>query len=178
MPDQDARRLEFTPEEVGSRLQVGHVGGEIGVGKIAFAGAQAGEVEAQYGNAMFSQRLRNAAGCENILAAGEAMRKQGVGTYAVFWRVQPRRQHLPLGAREFESLCVHIAPSGLRPSYAFYKLVQCRVQLLAQAFHVGHGIARRCCLTMRDLVEVQLRRRVQGFVQALRRRHQPGALYW
>ena len=46
---------------IGGRDQVGDVGGERGVGELAFARAEAGEVEAQHRDAERRQRLRRCA---------------------------------------------------------------------------------------------------------------------
>jgi len=57
--------------------KIADVGGEIGIGELSLAAAYAGEVEAQHGDVASCQTCGNPRRCEGILAAGEAVSKQG-----------------------------------------------------------------------------------------------------
>ena len=63
---------------VRGRDEVVDVGGEVGVGKVAFAGPQAGEVEPQHRDTSGSKCFGYAFGRSALLAAGEAVRKHGI----------------------------------------------------------------------------------------------------
>ena len=54
--DQDRGRFSGLAQMVGGPHEIGDVGGEGGVGEIAFAGAEAGEVEPQHRDAFGRQR--------------------------------------------------------------------------------------------------------------------------
>ena len=77
--DQDRRRLAGFAQMIGGADEIGDVGREGRVGKIALAGAEAGEVEPQHRDALGRQRHRDALGRQHVLAAGEAMREQRIG---------------------------------------------------------------------------------------------------
>jgi hypothetical protein len=59
--------------------QIVHVRREIGIGEVALAAAQPGEVEAQYRDAALCQRLADAPRPGQVLAAGKAVRKEREG---------------------------------------------------------------------------------------------------
>jgi hypothetical protein len=73
--DQQRRRLPSGAQVVGGSHQIIDVGGEVGVGEFAFAGAQSGEVEAQNSDAAGGERIGDPSGCAAVLAAGEAVRE-------------------------------------------------------------------------------------------------------
>ena len=52
VPDQDRRRFAGISQMVGGPHEIGDIRGEGGVGEIAFAGAEAGEVEPQHRDAL------------------------------------------------------------------------------------------------------------------------------
>src|SRR6516162_10889003 len=56
--------------------QIIHVRGETGMGELAFAGTQPGEIEAQHSNAMRCEVMRDQTHRFVALAAGKAMREQ------------------------------------------------------------------------------------------------------
>jgi len=74
--DQQTRRHAARPQVIGGGNQVPQVRTEIGVGKVAVAGAEAGEVEAQRGDAACGEAGGDAARRNHVLAAGEAVREQ------------------------------------------------------------------------------------------------------
>jgi len=97
--DQDRRALAGLSQVIGSQHQIVDVRRERRVGKIAPAGAEPGEVEAQHANAFFRQLTRDAAGRQPVLAAGEAMREQCVGDRFAVWQIERRRQLVTVGSR-------------------------------------------------------------------------------
>jgi hypothetical protein len=74
--DQDGRRRNARPQMIGGGDQIIHVRGETGIGEVAFAGTQPGEIEAQHGNAMRCEVMRDETRRFVALAAGKAMREQ------------------------------------------------------------------------------------------------------
>ena len=68
---------------------------EVGVGEIAPAGAEAGEIEAQHRDAVTRQLLGDAAGSEDVLRAGEAVREQREGARLAVRQFEPARQEAP-----------------------------------------------------------------------------------
>ena len=76
---------------IGGAHEVGDIGGERRIGKIAFAGAEPGEVEAQYRDALGRERDRDAFCCQRVLAAGEAVREQRVGRGLAIGQLQRGR---------------------------------------------------------------------------------------
>src|SRR4029078_5174385 len=81
------------------------------VGKIAPAGAEPGEVEAQHANAFFRQLTRDAGGRQPVLAAGEAMREQCVGDRFAVWQIERRRQLVTVGSRKLKAFNRHVGSS-------------------------------------------------------------------
>jgi len=74
--DMRGRPVRGLPAQVvGGSHQIIDVGGEVGVGEFAFAGAQSGEVEAQNSDAAGGERIGDPSGCAAVLAAGEAVRE-------------------------------------------------------------------------------------------------------
>ena len=92
--------------------QIVDVRGERGVGEFALAGAEAGEVETQHGDAVQFQTFRNAARRLVVLAAGKAVREQRHRAHRPLRPVQQRGQRLALGIREVELLGGHGCHSG------------------------------------------------------------------
>ena len=88
--DQDGGGAVVVPEVVRGGHQVGNVGGEVGVGELALAMAQAGEVEAQHGNAVARQTLGDAGGGEDVLRAGEAVGEERIGADGPLRPIEPR----------------------------------------------------------------------------------------
>ena len=116
--DQDLRRHVVIAQEVGGLHQILDIRGEVGVGEIALAGAEAGEIEAQDGDAVARQLFGNSAGRKDILRAGEAMCEQREGARLAFRQFEPPRQGRTLRAGECELLEAgrhHRAP---RPCHA------------------------------------------------------------
>ena len=79
MPDQQLRRLVVLGEIVRGANQVLDVGRKIGVGEIAVAGAEPGEIETQHGDALGRERAADARRGGDILAAGKTVREQRKG---------------------------------------------------------------------------------------------------
>ena len=73
---------------VGGAHEIGDVGGKRRIGEIALAGAEAGEVEPQHGDAPGRERHGDALGRQHILAAGEAMREQRIGRNLAVGRIE------------------------------------------------------------------------------------------
>src|SRR5258708_11425993 len=77
-------------QKIGRGDEVADVRGKIGVGEVAFAPAQAGEVEAQHGDAALGERGADVSRRLGVLRAGEAVGEQGVGERRPVRRVEPR----------------------------------------------------------------------------------------
>ena len=105
--DQQRGRALRAAQMIGGRHEIGDVGGEIRIGELAFARAEAGEVEAQHRDAALGERLGDALRREIVLAAGEAVgeqRKRGGLARGAF---QQRRQGLSGRIGEVETLGPH-----------------------------------------------------------------------
>ena len=94
MADQEARCTDLAPHEIRSRDQVIDVRRKIGVGELALAGAEAGEIEAQNGEAEPGQLLADARGRENVLRAGETVGKKSGRPGLARRQIEPCRQLL------------------------------------------------------------------------------------
>ena len=105
--DQDRRRAVHLAQMIGGGDQVVDVRGEMRVGEFAFAAAEAGEIEAQHGDAVDRQPLGDALGGEIVLAAGEAMREQREGRRLAERQVERRGELLALGVGEGEAFAAH-----------------------------------------------------------------------
>ena len=99
--DQQCRRGKVRAQEIDRRQQVLHVRREIRVGELAFAAADAGEVETKDRDAARGEALCNPRGRENVLAAGKAMGKQRKCA-RVRRQVQPGRKHCAGRARKLD----------------------------------------------------------------------------
>ena len=121
--DKQRWRLISLTQMCGGSEQVGDVGGEVGIGEFAFARAEAGEVEAQAGDAMRRELLRNARRGEDVLAAGEAVREEREGRRRGVGRVEARGEALAAAAgkrdaRELQIITT-LAPNCETTSNAF-----------------------------------------------------------
>src|SRR5262249_41220164 len=105
--DEDRGRGGAAAQLVRGRDQVGDIGGECGVGEFAFARAEAGEVEAQHGDAERGQAFGNTPGGVDILAASKAGRKQRVGARLLGGAVEQRGKLLSVGVGKLEALSRH-----------------------------------------------------------------------
>ena len=112
--DEDGGRTGAAAQLVGGRDQIGDVGGKGGVGEFALARTEAGEVEAQHGDAERGQAFGDALGGPDVLAAGKAVRKQRVGARLLVGAVEQRGKLLSVGVRKIEALSRH----ALLPSTA------------------------------------------------------------
>ena len=111
--DQDRRRRAGLAQMIGGADEVGDVGREGGVGKIAFAGAEAGEIEPQHRDALGGQRGRDAFGRQHILAAGEAMREQRIGLDGAVGHIERGGELMAVFAGELKAFRRHgRSPSG------------------------------------------------------------------
>jgi hypothetical protein len=105
-------------QEVGGLHEVLDVGAEVGVGEIAPAGAEAGEIEAQHRDAVACQLLGDAAGREDVLRAGEAVGEQREGARLAFRQFEPACQRGALRAGEGELLEAGRHRRAPRPCHA------------------------------------------------------------
>ncbi len=79
MAEQDLRRPVMFLEKPDGGEQVADIRREIRVREVAFALAEAGEIEAQHGDARIGQRPRDVRRGFEVLGAGETMREQRIG---------------------------------------------------------------------------------------------------
>src|SRR5262249_46789627 len=105
--DEDCGRAGAAAQLVRGRDQIGDVGGRGGVGEFALARTEAGEVEAQHGDAERGQAVGNALGGPDVLAAGKAVRKQRVGARLLAGAVEQRGKLLSVGIGKIEALSRH-----------------------------------------------------------------------
>lgn len=105
--DQDRWRLADAAQMIGGAHEIGDVGGEGRIGKIAFAGAEPGEVEAEHGDAPCGERNRDALGRQRVLAAGETVREQRVSRGLAVRQLQCGRELMATLAGELEALRCH-----------------------------------------------------------------------
>src|SRR6185369_2763133 len=66
------------------------------------------EVEAQHGDAVVGERSRDAAGREDVLAAGEAVREERVSADVRVGRVDACGELVPVGAGELGAFASHL----------------------------------------------------------------------
>ena len=107
VPDQDAGRIALLLHRPDRGCQIGDVAAEGGMGEIALALPQPGEVKAKDANAAGGERPRDPHGRHRVLAARKTMGKNGVGCRGSVRQVEPARQALPLRAREVENSRPH-----------------------------------------------------------------------
>ena len=112
--DDDLRRLAMAAQMVGGGHQVAYVRREVGVGELALAVPQSGEVEAQHRDPARCQPRRDARGGEDVLRAGEAVGEEGHRMGAPLGLIEPGRELLPVGAGKAEFLAGdrHHAPQA------------------------------------------------------------------
>ena len=79
VPDENLGSGPGLLEMVRSRYQVGDIIAETGAGKVTLTLPQPGEVKTERGDASFGQRRRDPRHCLEVLRAGEAVGKDGVG---------------------------------------------------------------------------------------------------
>ena len=92
---------------VGGGDQIVDVRGKVGVGKLAFAGAEPGEIEAQHGDTVELEALGDVPRRPDAFAAGEAMRKQRHRAHRTVRPVEQRGKLLALGVGEIEPFGGH-----------------------------------------------------------------------
>ena len=109
MPDQDLWRFVRLAQPAGCRNQILYIGGETGIGELALAVAQPGEVEAQHTEPQVGERVGDARRGSDVLATGEAMGEQRKGPRWPRRQVEPSGQLGPLTPREGDSVdaCGH-----------------------------------------------------------------------
>ena len=110
VPDEERRRDQVLAQVVGGPDQVRHVGAERGVPEVPARLPQPGEVEAQDGDTVPGQAVGDAGGGEPVLAAGEAVREDGVCPRLAFRQVEPGRQRLATGPGELQLRRARHAP--------------------------------------------------------------------
>ena len=81
VPDQEAGRLALPPQEVRRRHEIVQVGGEVGLGEVPLALADAGEVEPEHRDPPLGQGAADPAGGLDVLGAGEAVGEDRVGRW-------------------------------------------------------------------------------------------------
>ena len=99
--------MNVRPQVIGGGDQIVDIRRERGVGELALAGAEPGEIEAQHRDAVQFQPLGNMPRRPVVLAAGEAMRKQRHRADRAIWPVKQRRERVALGVAEIEFLGGH-----------------------------------------------------------------------
>ena len=104
MPDQYRRRLMVDAQILGGANQILHIRGEVGVGEVALARAQPGEVEAQHRDVPLGEGGGDAGGGENVLGAGEAVREQSISARRIVALLQTPGEALAGGAEEGDFL--------------------------------------------------------------------------
>jgi hypothetical protein len=85
-----------------------------GVGKLAFTGAEPGEIESQHRNTVRCQTVRNQPRRLVVFAAGEAVREQSDGADRPVWSVEQRGKLLTLGIGKIEAFGRHAVSSCWR----------------------------------------------------------------
>ncbi len=105
--DQNSGCADRRPQMIRGGHQIVDVRRKGSVGELAFTGAEPGEIESQYGNAVQCQAVRNQARRLVVLAAGEAMRKQSDGADWPVRAVEQRGKPLTLGIGEIEAFGQH-----------------------------------------------------------------------
>ena len=105
--DQDRRRLPRFAQMPGGAHEIGDVRRKRRIGKIAFAGAQASEVEPQHCDALGCQRHRDPLGGQHVLAAGEAVREQRIGQRLALGHIKRCRELMAADTRELETFSRH-----------------------------------------------------------------------
>ena len=93
MADEELRRVARRAQECGRRNEVGDVRAEVGVGELALALAEAGEVEAQHRDPSGGQGLGDPGRREDVLRAGEAMGEDSKGARRSDRQVEPGGEH-------------------------------------------------------------------------------------
>ena len=99
--DQQRRRAMVLTQPVGGGDQIADVGRKIGIGELAFAGTQPGEVEAQHRDVARRQALRDARRGEDVLAAGETVREHREPARPCR-QIEAGRQHRPRRAGKLD----------------------------------------------------------------------------
>src|SRR6516162_3274228 len=94
---------------VGGSDEIGDVCREPRIGELALARADPGEIEAQDGDAAGGKRMRDAACSEVVLAAREAMGKQGVGARFLKRTIEHPGKAQPTRVREVKALKRHVS---------------------------------------------------------------------
>ena len=107
VPDQNRRRREFLPQVIGGGDQIVDIRRERGIGELAFAGAEPGEIEAQHGDAVQGQPLGDAPRRAIVLAAGEAMGEQRHGADRTVRPVEQRGELVALLVAKVEFFSGH-----------------------------------------------------------------------
>jgi hypothetical protein len=105
--DEELRRPVVLPQVSGRGQQVFDVRAEIGVGEIAAAHAQAGEVEAQHRDAARGKRLADVGCGLAVLRAGEAVGEKRVGARLGRRQLEPGGQLVALGSGEADGFGRH-----------------------------------------------------------------------
>ncbi len=105
--DQDRGRVQRAAQMIRRGNEIVDIRRERGVGELALAGAEAGEIEAQHGDAVHLQAVGDAARRPVVLAAGEAVREQRHRARLAVRPVEQRRELLALGVGKIETFGRH-----------------------------------------------------------------------
>jgi hypothetical protein len=111
MADEDRGRPAELPHVSGCGEEVRDVRGEAGIGELSVAATEAGEVEAQRGDALARECGGEAACRVYVFAAGEAVGEERVRPRRAVRQVEPRGQLVAGAAREVEAFGAHQAYS-------------------------------------------------------------------
>jgi hypothetical protein len=103
----ESRRAPQPAQFVGSGDEIGDIGGKRGVGELAFAGAEPGEIEPQHADAERGQSFGDALGGLVVLAAGKAMGEQCISARLAHRVVDERGKPVSLGIGEIEAFTRH-----------------------------------------------------------------------
>ena len=130
--DQDRRRRQRLPQMIGGSDQIVDIRGESGVGELAFAGAEPGEIETQHGDAVKLQALGDVVRRPVVLAAGEAMREQRDRARRAIGPVEQRGKLLTLGVRKIEPFRPALAPPEAVAKIRQFSAPLCRAMMEKQ----------------------------------------------
>ena len=107
MADQNGRRLSLAAHPVGRRHQVVDVRGEAGIGELAVAVPETGEVESQHRDVALGQPRGDPPGRRQVLRAGETMGEQGKSADRAERPVEPGGEAIPQCPGEVDTLGAH-----------------------------------------------------------------------
>ena len=105
VPDEELRCRVVLAQEIGRGDEIAEVRGEIGVGELALARAETGEIETQHGKAALGEAACDARRGEDVLRAGETMGEERISA-------RRRRRHLEEGRETLAAAALEIDALG------------------------------------------------------------------